>query len=229
MILSAHQPAYLPWLGYLERISLSDKFVILDQVQFEKNSFINRNKIKTKEDALWLTIPVNLKNHLEGTIKNTTINTNDKWKIKHWKTIQQNYSKAPFFDFHKDFFEEAYKKKWKTINEVNHFFLKYLLKLFDIKTEILFLSDLNVKKKKNDLIIELCDLFSADVFIFGSQGKNYFSEEKFKKNSIKTLFHNFEYKVYKQLGEKFIPNLSSLDLIMNENPKNLAKYVKKNL
>ena len=101
--------------------------------------------------------------------------------------------------------------------------------MFDIKTEILFLSDLNVKKKKNDLIIELCDLFSADVFIFGSQGKNYFSEEKFKKNSIKTLFHKFEYKVYKQLGEKFIPNLSSLDLIMNENPKNLAKYVKKNL
>ena len=63
VILSAHQPAYLPWLGYLERISLSDKFVILDQVQFEKNSFINRNKIKTKEDALWLTIPVNLKKY----------------------------------------------------------------------------------------------------------------------------------------------------------------------
>ncbi len=229
MILSAHQPAYLPWLGYLERISISDKFVILDQVQFEKNSFINRNKIKTNEETIWLTVPVNLKNHLESSIKNTDININDKWKIKHWKTIKQNYSKAPFFDLHKDFFEEAYKKKWKTINEVNHFFLKYLLKLFDIKTEIFLLSDLNVKKKKNDLLIEICDLFSADVFIFGSQGKDYFSEEKFKKKSIKTLFHKFEYKVYKQLGENFIPNLSSLDLIMNENPENLAKYLKKSL
>ena len=113
MILSAHQPAYLPWLGYLERISLSDKFVILDQVQFEKNSFINRNKIKIKEDAVWLTIPVNLKNHLEGTIKNTTINTNDKWKIKHWKTIQQNYSKAPFLIFTKIFLKKLIKKNGK--------------------------------------------------------------------------------------------------------------------
>ena len=91
-------------LGYLERISLSDKFVILDQVQFEKNSFINRNKIKTKRRCSLAHNTCEFKkNHLEGTIKNTTINTNDKWKIKHWKTIQQNYSKALFLIFTKIF------------------------------------------------------------------------------------------------------------------------------
>ena len=105
MIISAHQPAYLPWCGYFQRISMSDVFVILDEVQFEKNSFTNRNQIKTSNGVFWLTVPVRLKGHLSSNIKQIEISDNGQWAKKHWKTIKQNYLKAPFFDLYQDTFK----------------------------------------------------------------------------------------------------------------------------
>jgi hypothetical protein len=98
MILSAHQPAYLPWLGYFDKIARADVFVYLDTVQFEKNSFINRNRIKTPQGAQWLTIPVKMKDHLSATLRDTEIECVQPWGSKHLKTIRMNYSRAEFFD-----------------------------------------------------------------------------------------------------------------------------------
>ena len=103
MKISAHQPAYLPWGGFIERISLSDVFIILDDVQFEKNSFTNRNQIKTSNGPTWLTVPVSLKGHTSSSIKDIEIANNKPWHKKHWKTIQQNYKKSPFFREHENF------------------------------------------------------------------------------------------------------------------------------
>lgn len=95
MILSIHQPAYLPWLGYFDRIARSDKFVYLDNVQFERNSFINRNRIKTANGPIWLTIPVRLKEHFNKTIADIEIDARQNWKRKHLRSIEQNYRHAP--------------------------------------------------------------------------------------------------------------------------------------
>src|SRR6202040_3775048 len=97
MILSIHQPAYLPWLGYFDRIARSDKFVYLDNVQFERNSFINRNRIKTPHGPIWLTIPVRLKEHFNRTIADIEIDAQQDWKRKHLRSIEQNYRRAPDF------------------------------------------------------------------------------------------------------------------------------------
>ena len=113
MRISAHQPAYLPWAGYLERINMSELFIVLDEVQFEKNSFTNRNRIKTSNGLAWLTVPVNLKGHLSNSIRDIEISNDVSWRKKHWKTIQQNYQKSLFFDHHKVFFESIYNKDWK--------------------------------------------------------------------------------------------------------------------
>ena len=94
MILSAHQPAYLPWLGYFDKIARADVFVYLDTVQFEKNSFINRNQIKTPQGAQWLTIPVRTKGHMSASLRTTEIDDSQKWRSKHIKSIETNYRKA---------------------------------------------------------------------------------------------------------------------------------------
>jgi hypothetical protein len=97
MIVSAHQPAYNPWLGYFHKLLLSDVFVIMDDVQFEKNSFINRNKIFQKPEGLMLTIPCNMKDYADKSIKEIEI-FNDMWKKKHLRSLSQTYSKSPYFD-----------------------------------------------------------------------------------------------------------------------------------
>ena len=93
MILSAHQPAYLPWLGYFHKLAVSDGFIILDNVQFEKNSYINRNKIKTPSGESWLTIPVKMREHLNKSINEMEF-ADFKWQKKHFNSIIMNYKKS---------------------------------------------------------------------------------------------------------------------------------------
>jgi hypothetical protein len=108
-VLTAHQPAYLPWLGYFHKASLSHDFVVLDDVQFEKNSFINRNKIKTANGDAWLTIPVEMKGHTGRAVKEMKIEEGSDWRKKHWNSIYLSYKKAPYFSEYADFFEHYYK------------------------------------------------------------------------------------------------------------------------
>src|SRR5215470_5119272 len=97
MVLTIHQPAYLPWLGYFDRIAQSDAFIFLDNVQFERNSFTNRNRIKTANGPIWLTVPVRLNGHLDQTILATEIDERRDWRRKHLRAIEQNYRRAPCF------------------------------------------------------------------------------------------------------------------------------------
>src|SRR5690349_7924911 len=98
MLLSAHQPAYLPWLGYFDKIRRCDVFVYLDTVQFEKNSFTNRNKVKTAQGPLWLTVPVRSKGHLSSTLQELELDPAQRWRHKHLKTLREAYAKAPHFE-----------------------------------------------------------------------------------------------------------------------------------
>ncbi|CAI8349579.1 MAG: Uncharacterised protein [Cellvibrionales bacterium UBA7375] len=215
MILSAHQPAYLPWMGYLHRIAISDHFVILDEVQFEKNSFTNRNRINASGKALWLTVPVHLKGHLSTTIADIEIAQNIKWSSKHYKSLCQAYQKSPFFSQHKNFFESVYQQHWSSLLDLNQMLLKYLLEQFTISTPIKMLSDLNVQGKKQELILNLCQELSAKAFIFGVQGGDYVDEALFADSGIDTLFHHYSTPVYQPFNSDFIPDLSCVDLLFN--------------
>ncbi len=107
MIVSINQPAYLPWLGYFHRIAISDAHIVLDHVQLEKNSFTNRNKIRTREGWGWLTVPVQTPGSSAiFPIKEVEIANQKPWAAKHWQTLRLNYSKAPFFDQHAAFFRK---------------------------------------------------------------------------------------------------------------------------
>ncbi len=215
MILSAHQPAYLPWLGYFHKIAISDIFVVLDDVQFEKNSFINRNKIKTANGTSWLTVPILMTDHINKTTKEMEIDNKSNWKEKHWKSIYLNYKKAPYFHLYSDFFQDIYKKEWNYLIDLTEYMTKFFLKELGIKTNIYRQSEIKTKQRKQELIIELCSKLNSDTFIFGELGNNYVDEYYFKEKSIRVYFQSYKHPTYNQLWGEFISNLSIIDLLFN--------------
>lgn len=215
MIITIHQPEYLPYLGFFERISKADAFVILDNVQYQKNAFINRNKIKTSQGWQWLTVPIKNREALRN-INETEINNETNWRESHWKALLYNYKKAPYFEKYANFFEEAYKKNWNLISNLNTYLIGGILDILEIKKEIKIASDLNVKGKSDDLLIDICQKLGGDVYFSGLGGKDYMDLERFKKNNIEVIFHDFAPPIYKQQFGEFIPNLSIIDFIFND-------------
>src|SRR4029077_21196481 len=103
------QSYYIPWKGYIDAMNMADEFIIYDEVQYTKRDWRNRNKIKTPNGALWLTVPAEVKGKYFQKIKETQVLTSENWRDTHWKTIQMNYSKSPHFKTYKDAFEPLYK------------------------------------------------------------------------------------------------------------------------
>ena len=217
MIVSIHQPAYLPWLGYFHKIATADVFVIFDMTQFEKNSFINRNKIKTSQGPTWLTVPVITKGLFKKNIlTETQIDNSTLWTKKHWKAIKYNYNKAPFFNRYKDFFEEVYGREWIKLIDLCETITRYIVKQLGIKTEIIRTTAMNnVKGEKTDLILNVCKELGASAYFSGSLGKNYLEEYKFRKENIDVIYQNYMHPTYPQLYGSFEPYLSVIDLMFN--------------
>ncbi len=215
MIISAHQPAFMPWLGYLHKIAVSEKFIILDSVQFEKNSFINRNYIMGQNGPILLTVPIKIKNHLSKTIVDIEIAEGTNWKKKHLNSIYLNYKKSPFFKDHFPFFEEIYNSEWKTILSLNITILEYLLKVFGINTRIIKLSDLKIDGTKTELIINLCKKLEATKFIFGAKGKDYADISLAKQENIEFLFQIYAIEKLPYRSDTCEQVISSVDIIFN--------------
>lgn len=223
MIISIHQPNYIPWLGYFEKISRSDVFVFLDDVQYEKNYLINRNKIRTSEGSTWMTIPVKAKH--DSSVKDTQIDNSQGWTSKHKKSIMINYSKSSFLRNYVNFFDVLYEKKFDYLIDINVEIIRYLMNELNIKTKTIFSSELHVEGKGSDRILNICKSLNADLYISGPFGKTYLNMDNFKNNSIDVEFQNFIHPVYKQCYNPFIPNMSIIDLLFNEgiNSKNILK------
>ncbi len=215
MILSAHQPAYLPWLGYLEKIQASDIFVYLDTVQFEKNSFINRNKIKTSHGEQWLTIPVQNKGHISSTLIDTSIIDTQPWRVKHLKSIEMNYRKAPYFSMCYPKIEELLSIPVSNLSDLCWQQLSFWLKIFNIKTKVVRSSELKIRSKKSDLVLDLCKHFSVNTYISGALGKDYLNESEFAAAQIKVIYQKFNHPIYPQLWGDFISHMSIIDYWMN--------------
>ncbi|KKQ23800.1 MAG: hypothetical protein US35_C0001G0044 [Parcubacteria group bacterium GW2011_GWA2_37_10] len=224
MIISAHQPEYLPYLGFFYKIAKADKFILVDHVQFYDGSFQNRNRIRTSSNSqgwLWLTVPVVTSGKGYQKINEVEIDNSIPWARQHWKTIYFNYKKTPFFDVYCDFFEKLYSQKWQKLSDLNENIICYLEEKLEIKTPIIKSSGFDFKGHKTDLIIELCKKFKADTYFSGVGGKLYIEEEKLKKNNLKLIFSEFEHPVYSQRFAPFLENLSVIDLLFNCGPKSL--------
>ena len=223
MRLSINQPAYIPWLGYFDRIDHADLHIVLDHVQFEKNSFINRNKMHSNLKPQWITIPVSKGENRENFIREIKTFNNKKWIKTHLKTITQNYSKAPFFEDYFEEFSDLLKTKTnesnllKIIEPINLLILKFL----DIKTPIIYSSKLNIKSKKSDLVLDICLSQEATEYFSGINGKDYLDIQSFSDNNIKVAFQEYNHPVYYQGQRDFNPNLSILDLLFYHGEESL--------
>lgn len=224
MKIAIHQPEYLPWLGFWNKISKCEMFVLLDNTQFRKNYFQNRNRIRTANEWTWLTVPVFTKDKATQQINEVEINnvTDVNWQKKHWKTIEQNYQKTPYFNEYKDIFQRFYLKKWTKLADLNISVIYAIKEILGIKTEIVIGSSLNVSGERSDLLLDICKKVGATTYLSGRFGKEYLEESKFKKENIEVIFQEFNHPVYKQVFKPFIPEMSIIDVIFNEGNKSLT-------
>jgi len=207
---------YLPWLGYFDRIAKSDIHIILDHAQFEKNSMINRNKIRVDNSWKWLTVPVKTKNRFgELDIKKLEIDNTSSWRQKHWKTIQLNYSKTKYFQHHASFFEGVYKKEWLKLFLMIEYINNYIIKELKINTKIIRSSDLEPKLNKSELILELCQKVDAKKYISGPFGRDYLNLTDFDNSGIVVDFHDYVHPIYSQAYDGFVSNMSIVDILFN--------------
>lgn len=213
---SIHQPAYLPWAGYFDKIRSVDLFIFLDTVQFQKGSFQNRNKLLTKNGPTWLTVPIITKKSLYNTpLSDIKIDINTKWQKKHWYTIEQSYTKAPNFDQVTELLKPFYTYEWLYISDLCYQMLKVFLSVLNIQTKILKASDLMpINGSKTDLVLGLCQQVGADTYLSGSQGRNYLDIDSFHDQGIDVHFQNYEVKQYPQVFQGFEPNMGIVDLLM---------------
>ncbi|MFB0523511.1 MAG: WbqC family protein [Candidatus Bathyarchaeia archaeon] len=214
MIMAGHQPNYLPWLGYFDKMKKCDVFVIEDAVQFEYHGYTNRNRIKTRGGATWLTVPVRAPARRQHINQVEIANDSDpKWRRRHWRTLQANYGKAPHWNEYNRFFEDTYKRTWEKLTDLNMHLIGGLMRFLNIKTRLVLASTLDVEGKKSELIIRQCKALDADTYLSGAGGKAYIDIQEFKDAGLKVVFQDFKYPVYKQLHGDYIPNLSVVDYL----------------
>jgi len=214
MIVGIHQPNFLPWIGYFYKIARSDAFVFLDSVQYSKNSFINRNRIKTPQGAVWLTVPVSFK--FGQLINEVTISNKTDWREKHLKTLEMNYKRATFFeDVFKIIKRIYYLKDWQNLSDFNIRLIRAVLSYLGLDKPLVKSSSLNVKGKSTELLLQIIKKVDGNIYLSGFGGAKYQEEKLFKKEGIELVYYNFSHPTYAQLWGNFISNLSIIDLLFN--------------
>lgn len=222
MIVSINQPAYLPWLGYFDRIAKSDLHIVLDHVQFEKNSVTNRNKVRTPSGWSWLSVPVLTKGRFGNlAIDQIEINPMTKWAKKHYTTLRSNYARSAYYSHYADFFEDLYHQDWDCLAPMLYKSTSYLLKNLGIQTKQLRSSEFAPQAKKADLILELCIKAGATTYFSGPFGRDYLDESVFAKAGIELKYHDYIHPKYDQCFDGFEPYMSIVDLLFNYGEKSL--------
>jgi len=229
MILTAHQPVYLPWLGLFHKIALAETFVYFDQVQYLPKDWMNRNKIRTKSGSIWLTVPVLRKGYRDLKTSEIEINNSINWQKKHLRSISLNYKKSPYFENYIPFFEEVYSRKWEFLGDLNEYMLKWFLDELGIKVNFLNAKNFKFEGEKSSLILNMCKKLDASTYIFGTLGKDYANVHEFEKNNIKLIFQDYNHPKYSQLYNEFVSHLSVIDLLFNHGPKSLEIILSNNI
>lgn len=220
MIVSINQPAYLPWLGYFQRIAVSDLHIVLDHVQFEKNSFVNRNRIRAKDAPVWLTVPVSTKGKFgELSIATLEFAPNQPWQKKHWASIKQTYGKAPHFARYAPAYEALYAQEWPSFAPMVLAFLKQHLDDLGITTPLRRSSEMAIEGAKSDLVLNLCRATGATTYLSGALGRDYLDEASFRDAGIAVQYQNYQHPVYTQAWPGFEPYMCVLDLLFLHGPE----------
>jgi len=212
-LITIHQPNYLPWAGFFHKWMISNAFIILDTVQYHKNEWQNRNRIKTSQGAQWLTVPVNYR--FPQTIKHVAIAPKP-WARKQIAAIEQNYSKAPYLDKYWPELKAIFEQPWENLCQLNTAMICTLGGMLNCKAPLLLASNMNKVSDDPTLrLIELCKLLDGTAYLSGSEGRNYLQASAFQESNIKLYFQQVDAPIYPQLHGEFISHLSILDVLFH--------------
>lgn len=221
MRVGIHQPHYVPWLRYLQKIAASDVFIVLDDVAYTKNGWQNRNKIKCATGWTYLTVPVQA--GLNQPIREVAIAPGD-WACKHLRTLESNYRRAPFYDRYVGMFTDLYSQQWKLLRDLNDAMLCCYLKELGIETRIVRSSDLNVDGAATERLVNLCRAVGGTSYLSGEYAVHaYLDAGLFERAGIDLEFQRWSCPEYAQQFPKmgFIPDLSIVDLLFNIGPESM--------
>jgi hypothetical protein len=215
-----HQPQYVPWLPYFLKAAESDVFILLDSVDFQKNGLQNRSQLKTSQGAQWLTVPV--QQRLGQKIIEVQIDNTVTWRRKHWRTIQQNYSKADAFKIYAQDLERVFARDWSSLSELNIHLFALMLGWLGFERPIRRSSDMKSTGHGSQLVLNLCLEVGASRYVSGTGARNYLDEGAFRDAGIEVVYRAPVLPApYPQAHSTvgFIDRLSALDIILNCGPQ----------
>jgi hypothetical protein len=211
------QSCYIPWKGYFDLIDRVDEFVLLDDAQFTKRDWRNRNRLKTPHGSSWLTVPVQVKGRYLQRIDETLVSEPD-WAERHWKTLQHAYAAAPCFDELRHPIEDAYAlvADEPRLSVVNRLLLEAVFPLLGIETELSWSSDYPGVGSKTDRLLEICRAAGATEYVSGPSARVYLDEDAFAEHGIAVSWMDYEgYPEYPQLHPPFDHAVTVLDVLFN--------------
>lgn len=220
MRVTIHQPQFLPWLGYLDKIDRSDLFIVLDTVQFKKNEWQNRNRIRTSDGWQWLTVPV--RHRFGQRIQEVGINETDHWRARHLRALEMHYARAPHRDRYLDQLRAEYERPWAGLCDFNLALIKWLMRSFGISTPVRCASEWAVREEPTDRLADLCRAVAATTYLAGPGADAYMDKPRFERSGVRLEMQVFHHPVYRQAYEPFVSHLSAIDLLFMQGPEALA-------
>jgi hypothetical protein len=219
--LAIHQPHYLPWLGYLAKWAAADAFVFLDTVQYEKNGWQNRNRIKTAAGPRWLTVPVHAR--LGTPIDAVAVDAAQPWRERHLRAIEGAYAKAPHLDRHHEALQRLFATSWERLAPLAVATAEWLARAVGIRTPARLASTLDVTGDDSTArLVGICRALGADTYLAGRDAARYMDPGPFERAGIRVEYQDYRHPEYAQLHGEFAPFLSGLDLLLTHGDEALG-------
>ncbi len=220
MIAAIHQPQYLPWLGFFDKMDQAGCFVLLDNVQYKRREWQNRNRIKTPQGVQWLTVPVS--GEYLALINAVTVDQGENWRHKHLQTLRHAYHRAPHWPAAASSLEALYAGSWSLLGQVNGASISWLREQLGIHTPLRWASQLpGLSEDPTGRLVDICRAVGARTYLSGVDGAKYMDLEQFAAAGIEVIFQHYEHPVYSQQHGDFASHLSALDLVLNSGPQSL--------
>src|SRR5262249_52999712 len=221
MRVTIHQPQFLPWLGYLDKIDQADLFIALDSVQFKKNEWQNRNRIRTADGCQWITVPV--LHRVGQLVKDVRINQAVTGRNQHLRAIEVHYARAPFRDRYLPALRSLYEGVREGLRVLDMAVVRWLLGAFGITTPVRCASEWEVREEPTDRLIDLCRAVGASGYFSGPGGEQYLDSTRFESSGLKLEIQQFQHPMYQQVYEPFLPAMSAIDMLFCCGPDALMR------
>jgi hypothetical protein len=220
------QSSYVPWKGYLDLIRRVDEFVLLDDAQFTKRDWRSRNRIKTAQGPIWLTVPVQVRGRYHQRIDETLV-ADAAWAQRHWTTIEQAYARSPGFDAIRDVLRDAYERAGaeERLSLVNRTLLEALCGLLGIRTPLVWSTDYGSEGQRTERLVHLCRRAGATTYLSGPAAQAYLDEEAFRAVGVEVEWMRYDYPEYPQPHGPFEHAVSAIDLLASVGPERAPGYL----